>query len=595
MDIISGGFLFPLIALGVIGVALLVLVTYARNYHRVPPHEMLIISGPKTKHRVPAPDPEDPNKIIMQEVEVGFDVMSGGTRFVLPFLQSAERMDMGVRLIQLTVDRALDSNGVKVQVTAAANVKIGSDRAAMTAAAMAFGGQSDEEIEKTLEETLVGGLRAVVAGLTIDSLYKDRDRFVQEVLSKVAPDFARLGHTIPGLVIKEVNDTEGYLDALGRKQVADAKRDAAVGEAEAKKEERERVAEARRAGDVAEIKAKEEVAQRQRDLDLKTAGFKQEVDGRQAEADQAGPLAKARAEQAVRVAQAEADKAERTAQIAVQEEEGKRKQAELDATVIKEANANKQRKQIEAEANKQQKLIEAEAQREAADDEAKAVTTRADAEKTRIILEGEGKADASKAQALADAEGKKATAEARQKELEAEAAGIKARLEAEADGRKAALEAEAAGTEAKLLAEAKGNAELAISLAKLDNTGKLLKVLEAAPLLAESIGDALAKALGPDGFAAVMGKMAEPLSKIESVRVLEMGGNNNENGGVMKIASIVPNLLFQTLANAKARGIDLNGLAAKFGISSDLIEDFMADLKTKKPSKTEGSPDESEN
>jgi len=105
---------------------------------------------------------------------------------------------------------------------------------------------------------------------------------------------------------------------------------------------------------------------------------------------------------------AKAQEIDRTAQTRVQEAEGRRRQMELEATVIKVAEADKQR-----------------------------VTQVAEAEKQRMSLEADGRAAALRAQAAAEAEAAKvrgaADAEAARLRGMAEADVIRAKGEAEAE------------------------------------------------------------------------------------------------------------------------------------------------------------------
>jgi len=245
----------------------------------------------------------------------------------------------------------------------------------------------------------------------------------------------------------------------------------------------------------------------------------------------------------VKQAQVAAEEAETAARIGLAEREAERKEKELIATVIKPA-----------EAEKRKKIVEAEAEETAATHEAAAVETAAKAEKEKRKLEGEGTAEADKATGLAEAEVKKAG------------------LLAIADGRKA-----------DLLAEAEGKEKLALALAKLDNTGKLLQILEELPNVIDKLGNALSKTLGPDGAAAIFGQIAAPLGSIDEIKILDMGsGGNGSNGGspVNRLASVGPDIVFNFIRNAKALG--LSSLLEKLGISSTLVDEFISNMSSEK-------------
>ena len=219
-----------------------------------------------------------------------------------------------------------------------------------------------------------------------------------------------------------------------------------------------------------------------------------------------------------------------------------------------------------AETAKQTQIIQAEAAFEAASKQADATRTTATAEGDATAVRGEGEARSTRARLTAEADGEKA------KRLAA-AAGTEAELKAVASGKEAELLAEAKGAEAKLLAEAKGKKELAVALAALDSTGRLLQVLDAAPKVAEAIGEALAKALGPDGLANVFGQMAAPLGSVDSIRMYDFGGNgqnSNGAGSLAKFANITPELFFNFVSKAKALGF--GALLEKFGLTSEILD-----------------------
>ena len=90
------------------------------------------------------------------------------------------------------------------------------------------------------------------------------------------------------------------------------------------------------------------------------------------------------------------DKTRTQEQISVQEQEVLRKQKELEATVIKAAEAERQAAILRAEAKKQAAILEAEGQKSAQ-------IALAEAEQTKLTQEGLGHASAIEAQGRAEA------------------------------------------------------------------------------------------------------------------------------------------------------------------------------------------------
>jgi len=76
-------------------------------------------------------------------------------------------------------------------------------------------------------------LRAILGTLPVEQLYRDREAFAQKVQEVSADDMASMGLEIVSFVIKDIRDVEVYLETLGRPRIAQIKRDANIGEAEA--------------------------------------------------------------------------------------------------------------------------------------------------------------------------------------------------------------------------------------------------------------------------------------------------------------------------------------------------------------------------
>ena len=65
------------------------------------------------------------------------------------------------------------------------------------------------------QEVLEGGLRGVVATMTVEQLVKNRADFGSKVQETVTGDLLRLGLVVDNFLIQDISDEEGYIDALG--------------------------------------------------------------------------------------------------------------------------------------------------------------------------------------------------------------------------------------------------------------------------------------------------------------------------------------------------------------------------------------------
>jgi len=383
------GYLIPILIAAVLVIVLFILISvFVGRYIKVGPDEALIVSGRKKRL---------PNGQV-----VGFRIVKGGATFVWPVLEVAKTISL--RIMPLDVNSsAYTSQGVQVTVDGIAQVKIDSTQEAIATAAEQFLSLKDEEIMRIARQTLEGHLRSIVGNLTVEEINQNRDAFAQKVQELAASDLANMGLKIISFTIREISDKNGYLESLGKAQIARVQRDAVIGQAEAKRDADIKSAEAMQAGQTAKFMAETKVAEANRDKEMKVAEYQAAINEKKAEADLAYDRKKYILEQEVQKEAMQVEIVKKEKEIELQEQEAKRKEQELDATIRKPADAERYKIEITAEADRIKKSKEAEAQSYA------------------IKAEGAAKAEAIKAAGLAEAEIIKAKGEA-----EAEALARKA-------------------------------------------------------------------------------------------------------------------------------------------------------------------------
>jgi flotillin len=148
-------------------------------------------------------------------------------------------------------------------------------------------------------------------------------------------------------------------------RTAEVKRDARIGEAEARCDAtiKEAIAEEQRMA--SRFLNDTDIAKAQRDFELKKAAYDVEVQTKKAEAEMAYELQAAKTKQRIKEEQMQIKVVERTQEILVQQQEMLRRERELEATVRRPAEAEKYRLEKLAEANKNRVILEAEAESEA--------------------------------------------------------------------------------------------------------------------------------------------------------------------------------------------------------------------------------------
>src|SRR5207247_11031227 len=84
-------------------------------------------------------------------------------------------------------------------------------------------------------------------------------------------DMAHMGLTIVTFTIRDIRDSQGYLEALGKPRSAQVKRDALIAQAEADRDAMIRSSQASQAGQEAKFVADTKIAESQRDYPMNVA------------------------------------------------------------------------------------------------------------------------------------------------------------------------------------------------------------------------------------------------------------------------------------------------------------------------------------
>lgn len=417
--------LITVLIVGGLGLLLLILLgIYAKRYKKVSPDQAMVIYGKK-----------------VQKGRRGYEVVSGGGRFIWPVLQGFAFMPLDVRTLEITVaDIVTDvlTSGAKINTKAVAQVKIASDSASLNTAAEQLLHKKDAEINDIALKTLEGHVRGICATMTIEAINSDRDAVAASIQTQAAKDLRNMGIEIRSFVIRDIEDEYGYLDALGRKRTAEVKRDARIGEAIANKDATIKEAESARDAERANSEAEANVAVYHKDRDIIKQKAEAEVEASKANKSIAFELQDKKRRQELIREKVQIDIEEKEKQIELQEKEIERKRREQEAMQVIPAKAAADAKVAEAdgERGKIERLAEAE----------KIHTIRkAEAMQTHLKLTADGERE--KLESLAEGNATRI-----QKEGTAEAEIIRMKGMAEADAIKAKGMAEAEAMEKKALA-----------------------------------------------------------------------------------------------------------------------------------------------
>jgi flotillin len=358
-ELLAAGGAFLLIGIGVIALIIILIIALivVRAWYKVAKADQALVVVGKSQKNASG----ESSRI---------SVITGGGALVNPLTQRAEMISLRARQIKME-PTAQASNGVTVNVSGVALVKIGSDPEFVRRAAERFLSQ-DGAIEQFTTEQLEGALRGVVATLTVEQLMKDRQKLSDQIAEGIKSDLLAQGLILDSFQIQGITDKNGYIDALGATEVERVRREAEVARINAAREVRAR-----------QIATDEQNLVEQTAFDKNSAAAAAEVGRARAEADQAEALARAEREQAVLLQGAE------------------NKQAQLDADIKKVADASLYERQRAADAAAYGEVKAAEARAQIAAQEAEATRLRAQAEADAVRLTGEARAQAIEAEAEA--------------------------------------------------------------------------------------------------------------------------------------------------------------------------------------------------
>lgn len=343
-------------------------------------------------------------------------IIRGGGAFIVPIFQRAEKLSLLSHKLTVSTPEVYTEQGVPIMVDGVAIIKIGGALEDVATAAEQFMGKSDDVLNDEAREVLEGHLRAILGTMTVEEVYKNREKFAQEVQTVAARDLKKMGLQIVSFTIKDVRDKNGYLEALGRPRIAMVRRDADIAEANAIRDTEIQTAKAREEGTKASLISETNIAEAQKNKELRISEFKIEQDMKRAEADQAYNLQENRFKQQVVREQMEIELVKKQKMIELEEKEITRREKQYDAEVRKKADADRYAKEQEAKAlrfeQEARALAEASTIKAKGNAEAEAVKAKGLAKAEVEKLEGIAQAEVIRAKGLAEAEAKQKLAEA---------------------------------------------------------------------------------------------------------------------------------------------------------------------------------------
>jgi flotillin len=375
--------MFAVIAGAIVLVFAVVMLIVSSWFRKVGPNEALVVYGLR-----------------------GTRVIKGHGTVILPVIETCHALSLELMSFDVAPQQDLYTRqGVAVTVEAVAQIKVKSDRESIETAAEQFLTKTPPQREGLIRLVMEGHLRGIIGQLTVEEIVKQPEMVADRMRSTCADDMNKMGLEVVSFTIKEVRDKNEYITNMGRPDVARIKRDADVAAAEAERDTAIKRAVAQREAAVARAQADQErvlaetlslakQAEAQRDLEVKKAQYLEATKKQQAQADKAYEIQSNVMQQQVIAEQVRVQQVEKQEQVKVQDAEISRREKELIATVLRQAEIDRQRIETLASAERQKLITEAEGH-------AAAIRTQGEAEAEIIYKKGEAEAKAMNVKALA--------------------------------------------------------------------------------------------------------------------------------------------------------------------------------------------------
>ena len=334
-------------------VVLLILIILITGYVKASPDTAYIISGLRKKPKV----------------------LIGKAGIKIPFLEKKDELNLQLIPIDVKTSSAVPTaDYINIRVDAAVNVKISDDNERLALAAQNFLNKPVDYIAQVSREVLEGNMREIVGKMNLEEMVSDRQKFANLVKENAEPDLAAMGLDIVSFNVQNFVDGNGVIENLGVDNIVKIQKNAAISRAESEKEiaraqavakkeandaqvsseleianakaraQKEMAvvqAEATRESKEAEISAATLIAQRENELEIRKAELQKDADTKKAIADAAYQIQKESERKTVEITTADANLARQEKAIILKEKEVELTERSLEATVKKQADAEK--------------------------------------------------------------------------------------------------------------------------------------------------------------------------------------------------------------------------------------------------------------
>lgn len=300
-------------------VALLLFIGIPLSYIKSAPDTATFITGIKKKPRI----------------------LIGRSGWRIPFFQRIDRVSLKVMPIDIKTSEVPTEEFINIDVDAIANIKISADEEKLQKAAQIFLNNRQDDIAATAKEILEGNMREILGQMKIVELVHNRNEFSKKVQDSATKDMEAMGLDIVNIAIQNFSDREDVLKNLGIDNVTTISKAAQIARANNDKEVAMARADAAEKANAAQCASNLKIAEQNTAVELRKAELKKQTETAEAEADAAYEIKKQQRQSEINVAAVDANIAKEERNVKLGEQSAIVEEKKLEATVRKQADAQK--------------------------------------------------------------------------------------------------------------------------------------------------------------------------------------------------------------------------------------------------------------
>ena len=260
------------------------------GYVKAPPDTAYIISGLRKKKRI----------------------LIGRAGWRIPFFERMDKLSLRVMQVDVKTSEAVPTNEfINVMVDGVANIKISSNPELLGRASESLLGMRQDELVRLVTQVLEGNMREIVGSVGLKEMVQDRQGVAKKITENVVPDMEKLGIEVVNFNIQNFKDNAGTIENMGIDNVEQIRKTAAIAKANAQRDIAIAEAEAKQESNAVKVDTEKAIAEQDAALSIQQSDMKRKADTKRAEADAAYDIQKQEQRKTIEVTSADADIARR--------------------------------------------------------------------------------------------------------------------------------------------------------------------------------------------------------------------------------------------------------------------------------------------